>query len=54
MKILFILGTRPEAIKLSPLVLELRKYPSEILVCGTGQHKDLLGKALATFGVEHR
>lgn len=39
-KILIIFGTRPEAIKLFPVILELRKYPSaETRVCVTAQHR---------------
>ena len=36
-KFIFILGTRPEVIKLSPLILELQKYSGEVCVINTGQ-----------------
>lgn len=51
-KILSVFGTRPEAIKMCPLVKELRKQPGlESLVCVTGQHRQLLDPVLAGFGV---
>ncbi len=47
------MGTRPEAIKLCPLILELRKRREiELSVCATGQHKTMLDGALAAFGVK--
>ena len=43
MKILIVFGTRPEAIKMCPLILELNKNPDiKCSVCLTGQHKDCL------------
>lgn len=53
-KLLFIFGTRPEAIKLAPLVLESKKYPNEIKaeVCLTGQHKEMLYSVLDLFGIK--
>lgn len=52
MKILTVFGTRPEAIKMCPLVLELKKY-SEISckVCLTGQHREMLRQVMETFGI---
>lgn len=52
-KLLVILGTRPEAIKLSPLILHFRKFTSdvEVHVCLTGQHRELARKALASFSI---
>ncbi len=48
-----ILGTRPEAIKLCPLILELRKRKKyQITVCSTGQHRQMLDPALAIFGIK--
>lgn len=43
-KILLVFGTRPEAIKMAPLVNELKKYSSELIteVCVTGQHREML------------
>lgn len=50
--ILFVLGTRPEAIKLAPLILQLRSHASlSPLVCVTAQHRDLLDGILARFGI---
>ena len=48
-----ILGTRPEAIKLAPIVLELRKRPAEfeVSVCATGQHREMLDRVLDVFGI---
>ena len=56
-RILVAVGTRPEAIKLAPLVRELqtrigtRGGPNEVLVCATGQHQDMVEEALTLFGV---
>ncbi len=47
-----VVGTRPEAIKVAPVVLELRKYASvDTRLISTGQHKEILLQALATFGL---
>ena len=52
-KILTVIGTRPEAIKLAPLALELSKRDEfTSIVCATGQHREMLDQALAIFGVE--
>ena len=51
-KVMLIFGTRPEAIKMCPLVLELRKHPSfETVVCVTGQHRQMLDQILECFDV---
>ncbi len=51
-KITLIFGTRPEAIKLCPLVLELRKHPEfQPHVCLTGQHREMLDQVLGVFDV---
>ena len=51
-KILVIFGTRPEAIKMCPLVLELKKRTElQTLVCVTGQHKQMLDQVLEVFNV---
>lgn len=51
-RILSIFGTRPEAIKMCPLVLELRKREQiEPLVCVTGQHREMLDQVLEAFAV---
>lgn len=52
MKTLVVFGTRPEAIKMCPLVLKLREEKSiECKVCLTGQHKEMLAQVMASFGV---
>lgn len=51
-KISFIFGTRPEAIKLSPLILAFRKHPDfDTHVCVTGQHREMLQQVLDVFEV---
>jgi UDP-N-acetylglucosamine 2-epimerase len=52
-KIFVALGTRPEAIKLAPLILAARKTPAvETIVCNTGQHQSMAGEMLSAFGIE--
>lgn len=52
MKLLFVLGTRPEAIKLAPVILEARRTPgAEVRVLSTGQHRELLDPILGYFGI---
>jgi len=46
-----IFGTRPEAIKLAPVVLALREMAAPHVVITTGQHADLVGDVLAPFGI---
>jgi UDP-N-acetylglucosamine 2-epimerase (non-hydrolysing) len=51
-KISFIFGTRPEAIKLCPLILAMRKHAGfQPHVCVTGQHREMLNQVLDVFGV---
>ena len=51
-RIMVVVGTRPEAIKLCPLVQELkRRRKIEVLVCSTGQHRSMLDSALRAFDV---
>ena len=54
MKILFIFGTRPEAIKLAPLIFEFKKQPSkfEVKVCITSQHKEMLQQVINFFDIK--
>ena len=51
--IMLVFGTRPEAIKMAPLVKEFQKYPDdfEILVCVTGQHREMLDQVLRIFNI---
>jgi len=52
-KVMVVFGTRPEAIKMSPLVLELKKRKSiEVIVCVTGQHKEMLEQVLSVFDIK--
>lgn len=53
MKILFFFGTRPEAIKLAPLINELRKYPEKFdtRVCVSAQHREMLDQVLSFFEI---
>lgn len=54
LKVLFVFGTRPEAIKLCPVVLHLLARPKEFLtrVCVTAQHRGMLDQVLSAFGVK--
>lgn len=50
--VMLVFGTRPEAIKMCPLVLELKKRENlKTVVCVTGQHRQMLDSVLDTFGV---
>src|ERR1700751_4012886 len=50
MNILFVFGTRPEAIKLAPVVRELSSDPNfQCKICVTGQHRELLTQVLDLF-----
>lgn len=52
MRVLVVFGTRPEAIKMCPLVLELKGRPAfDVSVCATGQHLQMLRQVLDCFGV---
>ena len=52
-KVMLVFGTRPEAIKMCPLALELKSRPEEFetVVCVTGQHREMLDQVLQVFGV---
>jgi UDP-N-acetylglucosamine 2-epimerase (non-hydrolysing) len=51
-KLLFIFGTRPEAIKLAPIILAAKKNPlAETIVCITGQHREQLDSVLTFFKI---
>ncbi|WP_424813532.1 non-hydrolyzing UDP-N-acetylglucosamine 2-epimerase [Roseococcus sp. YIM B11640] len=51
MRVTCVLGTRPEAIKLAPVILALRAAGAGCRIVSTGQHRDLLGPALEGFGL---
>ena len=50
---MLVFGTRPEAIKMAPLVKELQKYPDDFktIVCVTGQHREMLDQVLTIFNI---
>lgn len=52
-KIMLVFGTRPEAIKMAPLVKEFQKYPERFatIVCVTGQHREMLDQVLHLFEI---
>lgn len=53
MKVMTVFGTRPEAIKMCPLILELKKHRNiETIVCLTGQHKEMLNQVMDVFRVK--
>lgn len=51
---MLVFGTRPEAIKMAPLVKEFQKYPDdfETIVCVTGQHREMLDQVLRIFDIK--
>ena len=53
-KIMLVFGTRPEAIKMAPLIKELQKYPEkfETVICVTGQHRQMLDQVLHLFDIQ--
>lgn len=53
-KIMLVFGTRPEAIKMAPLVKEFQKYSEEFqtIVCVTGQHREMLDQVLDIFDIQ--
>ncbi|MFC9778683.1 non-hydrolyzing UDP-N-acetylglucosamine 2-epimerase [Paenibacillus chitinolyticus] len=54
LKVITIFGTRPEAIKMAPLILELQKHPEQIesLVAVTAQHRQMLDQVLELFNIQ--
>jgi len=52
-KVMLVFGTRPEAIKMCPLVLELRSRPDyfDVMVCVTAQHREMLDQVMGVFNV---
>ena len=51
--VMLVFGTRPEAIKMAPLVKEFQKHPDEFktIVCVTGQHREMLDQVLRIFEI---
>ena len=52
-KVMLVFGTRPEAIKMAPLVKEFQKFPEQFktIVCVTGQHREMLDQVLHLFEI---
>ena len=53
--VMLVFGTRPEAIKMCPLVKEFQKYPEDLktIVCVTGQHREMLEQVQGTYPAFH-
>lgn len=53
-RVLIIIGTRPEAIKMAPLILGMKEQPERFtpIVCNTGQHRQMLSQALSVFQIQ--
>ena len=53
-KVMLVFGTRPEAIKMAPLVREFRRHPDffRTVVCVSGQHREMLDQVLRLFAIE--
>jgi len=53
MKILLVAGTRPEVIKIAPVYRQIKKTPGleEVIMCSTGQHRQMLDQAFAIFDI---
>jgi UDP-N-acetylglucosamine 2-epimerase (non-hydrolysing) len=54
MKVFVVFGTRPEAVKMAPVIKELKKYPDKVecKVCVTAQHREMLDQVLRLFNIE--
>jgi UDP-N-acetylglucosamine 2-epimerase (non-hydrolysing) len=54
MKVFVVMGTRPEAVKMAPIVHQLMAYPQDVetIVCATGQHREMLDQVLTLFGIQ--
>lgn len=54
MNVLFIFGTRPEAIKMAPIIRKIKQYPNDfdVKVCITAQHREMLDQVLEFFNIE--
>lgn len=52
-RVLSIFGTRPEAVKMAPVIKELRNWPSiESIICATAQHREMLDQVLKLFAID--
>ena len=54
MKVLSVIGTRPEAIKMAPVIKELERHPIQITsrICVTAQHREMIDQVLALFSIK--
>lgn len=54
MKVLFVFGTRPEAIKMAPIIKQMWQYPDifDVQVCVTAQHREMLDQVLRLFNIQ--
>lgn len=54
LKVLTVFGTRPEAIKLAPVIMELKKHQDRVIskICVTAQHREMLDPFLELFGIK--
>lgn len=54
LKVLSVFGTRPEAIKMAPIIRELGRYTNEVvsIVCVTAQHREMLDQVLELFQIK--
>lgn len=52
MKVMVVVGTRPEVIKMAPVIAALRASSIETVVCASGQHREMLAQALDVFSIE--
>ena len=53
MKLMIVFGTRPEIIKLAPVILMARSMPEfEVITCSTGQHREMLDQGMEVFGIK--
>lgn len=51
-KVMIIAGTRPEAIKMAPVVMEFRKHPEfTTLLCNSGQHREMINETFRDFAL---
>ena len=52
-KVMVVIGTRPDAIKMAPVIKKLKKYPNdfEIIIVATAQHRQMLDQVLKLFEI---
>lgn len=52
MKLMTVFGTRPEVVKLAPVIEEAKRTHTQLINCSTGQHQEMLEQTLAVFGIK--